>query len=69
MKIQYDKQADALYIYIGRGPIKRTLKAGENILVDLGEKNRVVGVEFYKISRSAPQEKLQSVSIELPVAA
>ena len=69
MKIQYDKQADALYIYIGKGPIKKTLKAGGNILVDLGEKNRIVGVEFYKISRSAPQETLRSISVELPVAA
>lgn len=69
MKIQYDKQADALYIYINKGRIKKTLKAGKNILVDLGEKDRVIGVEFYQISRSAPQEQLQSVSVELPVTA
>lgn len=69
MKIQYDKQADALYIYIGKGRIKKTLKAGKNILVDLGGKDRVIGVEFYKISRSVQPEKLQSVSVELPVAA
>lgn len=69
MKIQYDKQADALYIYINKGRIKKTLKAGKNILIDLGEKDRVVGVEFYQISRSAPQEKLQSISVELPIVA
>lgn len=67
MKIQYDKQADALYIYIGKGRIKKTLKAGKNILVDFGDKDRVIGVEFYKISRSVPKEKLQSIPIELPV--
>lgn len=69
MKIQYDKQADALYIYIGRGRIKKTLKAGKNMLVDFGDKDRVIGVEFYKISRSVPQEKLRSVSVELPIPA
>lgn len=69
MKIQYDKQADALYIYIGKGRIKKTLKARKNILVDLGEKDRVIGVEFYKISRSVPKEKLRNVSVELPMAA
>ncbi|MDP3934967.1 MAG: DUF2283 domain-containing protein [Candidatus Giovannonibacteria bacterium] len=69
MKIQYDKQADALYIYIGEGKIKKTVKAGKNTLIDFGEKDRVLGVEFYKISRSAPQEKLQSISVELPVHA
>lgn len=69
MKIQYDKQADALYIYIGKGRIKKTVRAGKNTLIDLGEKDRVLGVEFYKISRSAPQEKLQSISVELPIVA
>ena len=69
MKIQYDKQADALYIYLGKCKIKKTIKAGKNTLIDLGEKDRVLGVEFYKISRSMPQEKLQSVSVELPIRA
>ena len=69
MKIQYDKQADALYIYIGKGKIKKTVKAGKNTLIDLGEKDRVLGVEFYKISRSVSQEKLQSISLELPIIA
>jgi uncharacterized protein YuzE len=67
MKIQYDKRADALYIYLGKGRVKKTLKTGKNMLVDFGEKDRVIGVEFYKISRSVPQEKLQSVLVELPI--
>lgn len=69
MKIQYDKQADALYIYLGSGQIKKTLKTGKNILIDLDKKDRVLGVEFYKISRSVPEENLKTVSVELPIAA
>ncbi|HEY4497775.1 MAG TPA: DUF2283 domain-containing protein [Candidatus Paceibacterota bacterium] len=65
----YDKQADALYIYLGAGRIKKTLRAGKNILVDMGDKDRVLGVEFYKISRSVPEKKLHSVSVELPMRA
>lgn len=65
MKIQYDKQAHALYIYLGEGRIKKTVKTGRNILVDLDARDRVVGVEFYKISRSVPKEKLRSISLEL----
>lgn len=67
MKIQYDKKADALYVYLGEGKVKKTVRAGKNILVDMGAKDRVVGVEFYKISRSVPKEKLRSISVELPV--
>jgi uncharacterized protein YuzE len=69
MKIQYDKQADALYIHLGKGRIKKTVKAGKNMLVDMDAKEHVLGVEFYNISRSASQETLQSVSVELPVGA
>ena len=69
MKIQYDKQADALYIYIGKGGVKKTVRAGKNVLVDLGSKDRVLGVEFYKISRSVPEKKLQSISFEMPLGA
>ena len=67
MKIQYDKRADALYIYLGKGRIKKTVKAGRNILIDLGARERVLGVEFYKVSRSIPGKVLQNVSVELPV--
>lgn len=69
MKIQYDKRADALYIYLGTGRIKKTLRAGKNILVDIGDKDRVLGVEFYKISRSVPEKQLQYIAVELPVRA
>jgi len=69
MKIQYDKQADALYIYLKKGRIKKTVKAGRNALIDLDSQGRALGVEFYKISRSVPKENLQSVSVELPVSA
>jgi len=66
MKIQYDKQADALYIYLGERRIKKTKRAGRNMLVDLDDKDRVVGVEFYQVSRSVPKEKLRHISLELP---
>lgn len=69
MKIQYDKRADALYIYLGKGRIKKTVKAGKNVLIDLGERDSVLGVEFYKVSRSISEKTLRSVSVELPVGA
>ncbi|OGM93710.1 hypothetical protein A2935_01660 [Candidatus Wolfebacteria bacterium RIFCSPLOWO2_01_FULL_47_17b] len=67
MRLQYDKSADALYIYLGKGRIRKTIKAGKNILVDLDKGGRVIGVEFYQISRSVPAKALRSVSVELPV--
>lgn len=69
MKIQYDKKADALYIYLGKGRIKKTVKAGRNILIDLGKRDSVLGVEFYKVSHSISEKMLRSISVELPVSA
>jgi uncharacterized protein YuzE len=69
MKIQYDKRADALYIYLNDGRIKKTKRAGKNVLLDLDGKDRVLGVEFYKISKSVPKKQLSSISVELPVSA
>lgn len=66
MKIQYDKQADALYIYLGGQRVKKTRRAGKNMLVDLDDKERVVGVEFYRVSRSVSKDKLRRISLELP---
>jgi uncharacterized protein YuzE len=68
MKIKYDKQANALYITLSNGQIKRTIKSGENMLVDMDSKGRVVGVEFYDISKSVSPKNLQNVSVELPTA-
>ena len=67
MNIQYDKQADALYIYLNKGRIKKTAKAGKNTLIDFGVGDKVIGVEFYNISRSVSKKDLRSVSVELPV--
>jgi uncharacterized protein YuzE len=67
MKIQYDLKADALYIYLGEGCVRKTIKTGKNMLVDMGVGERVIGVEFYNVSHLVPQEQLQSVSVELPV--
>ena len=68
MNIQYDKQADALYIYLNKGRIRKTMKAGKNILIDLGAKDRVLGVEFYKISKSVPSKTLKNLPFRLLAA-
>ena len=45
MQIEYDKQAQALYIRIRRGRVKNTIKLRDNLLVDLNKSGKILGLE------------------------
>lgn len=46
----YDPEADAAYIYLGRGTIDRTEEAGP-FLYDVDAEGRVIGIEILSCSR------------------
>src|SRR4051812_27859294 len=50
MRLQLDKEADAAYIVIADRDVSRTEKLDENRLMDYGERNTVVGIEFLNVS-------------------
>lgn len=64
LKAEYDTDADALYIYLPReddAKVKHTLPVTQTTLLDLDERQNVVGVEilFFKKTRAkkkAPPE-------------
>ena len=52
MDITYDKQADAMYIYLQKGKkVARTVELADLLLADLDRKGRVIGVEIIGASR------------------
>lgn len=68
MKISYDKQSDALYLYLSRGKIRKTLKVNPRMMVDVGDKGEVRGVEFLFVSEKMPKSALRTHTVRLPVA-
>ena len=46
MQAKYDSQAKALYITLKSGVVARTIKLRDDILVDIGKNDEVLGVEF-----------------------
>jgi uncharacterized protein YuzE len=56
MKITYDKEVDALYIYIKypmkNGVVKKTIELNEDIIIDFNKKNRLVGIEVLNFKKS-----------------
>jgi uncharacterized protein YuzE len=66
MKISYDKQSDALYLNLSRGKVQKTLKVNSRMMVDVGERGKVVGVEFLFVSEKMPKSFLRTRSVRLP---
>jgi uncharacterized protein YuzE len=46
----YDPEADAAYIYLGRGKIKETAEAGP-FIYDVDAEGRVIGIEILHASQ------------------
>ena len=63
MNIQFDKEADALYIQFQQGHVKRTLKIKEGILVDIDAKGRLFGIEILDATSRIPMRSLNKVHL------
>ncbi|MDP3772522.1 MAG: DUF2283 domain-containing protein [bacterium] len=69
MKITYDKEADALYLGTARGKVKKTVPVNSRVIVDIGEKGKVVGVELLFVSEKMPKKSLHSDLVKSQVMA
>jgi uncharacterized protein YuzE len=58
MKVTYDKEADAAYIYLKKtspGEAKETIELNENIILDFDSQNRLIGIEILAASKVVPK--------------
>ncbi len=68
MKIEYDKEADALYIKLREASIEDNIDIEEGVTVDLDEKKHIVGIEILDASKRLSLKELVNITIEnLPV--
>ena len=55
MNFEYDKEADAAYIYledhIKEGEAKSTVEASKNIMLDFDSKGKLLGIEILNASK------------------
>ncbi len=64
MKIEYDREADALYIRFLDVKPADNVDIQEGFTVDLDPNCRVIGIEILDASRRFPKEVLSTVTIE-----
>lgn len=64
MKVEYDKQADALYISLIRKPVYKSKEVSSDVIIDLDEQGRTLGVEILDISKKVPDKELAQIALK-----
>lgn len=68
MKIEYDKEADALYIQLREANVDDNIDIEEGVTIDLDEKKHIVGIEILDASKKLSLKDIINITIEnLPV--
>lgn len=50
MKLEYDREADAIYIRLKESKIATTREIEDNLILDLGDDGKIVGIELLFVS-------------------
>ncbi len=64
MEINYDKEADALYIRFKEGKFSKNRKVDDLTIIDLDDKGNILGIELLEVSRRIPPESLAEVQVK-----
>ena len=64
MKIEYDPEADALYIHIREAHPSDNIDIEEGVTVDVDERGHIVGVEILDASKRLSPSDLTTITIE-----
>lgn len=64
MKIEYDKEADALYIQLREAYVDDNLDLEEGITIDVDEKRHIIGIEILDASKNLSLKDLVNITIE-----
>jgi uncharacterized protein YuzE len=46
MKIEYDREVDALYIYLQQKEVAKTVELTDGVNIDLDERGKLIGIEI-----------------------
>jgi uncharacterized protein YuzE len=67
MKLEYDKDVDAAYIYLvddlNDGQVTKTIELNENIILDFDNKGKLLGMEILNASKVLNEKMLLKSSL------
>ena len=64
MKIEYDKEVDALYIRIQEKKVARTKEVEEGINLDIDEDGKIIGLEIIGATERYKKEDIFNIATE-----
>ena len=64
MKLNVDKEADALYLRLDDSPIVESEEVSPGVVLDYNEPNEVVGVEMLHLSKRSSNLNLSALQFE-----
>jgi uncharacterized protein YuzE len=70
MKVEYDAEADAVYIRLKNGEIASTREIEDNIIADIDARGKLLGIELLFVSDYLSADDIRNLSVtELPASA
>lgn len=66
MKITYDPKIDAMYIRFQDGAFVSNKEVEDGIILDIGKKGAVLGIEILEASRRLKSKDLAHFDIQIP---
>ena len=64
MRIEYSREADALYVYFRQIPVAKSKEVEEGVIIDIGEDGHIVGIEVLDASQRLTPQELVNLTIE-----
>ncbi|WP_419926192.1 DUF2283 domain-containing protein [Candidatus Poriferisocius sp.] len=64
MKLQVDKQADALYLRLDDSAVVESVEVVPGVVLDFNQAEDVVGVEMLRLSTRSPELNLSALQFE-----
>jgi uncharacterized protein YuzE len=70
MKIEYSKEADAIYVYFKEDFVAKSKEIEDGVIIDFDAKGQLIGIEVLDVSQRFSLSDIVNVNIEnLPVEA
>ncbi len=67
MKIKYDPKADAMNIIFQKGKYDISKEVADGIIIDIGEKGKILSIEILDVSKRMPKESIEDVTVGLAI--
>lgn len=63
MEINYDREADAMYIEFCKGDFFKNKKIDDFTIIDMDKDGKILGIELLNVSKRIPLESLSEINV------